>query len=378
VPQASPSPALEAALILVAAAATGLLVDLVLRFVLSRLARRTASPLDEALLRYTHAPGLLLFPAVFLLAAGPAARLPERAERIVQQAASLAVIAAVAWMLVSGSRIIEDALRRRFRENAGTILARRLLTQVRVLRGAAAVLVWLIAGAVMLMTFPRVRELGASLLASAGLAGLIVGLAARPVLENLIAGVQLAMTQPIRIEDAVVIEGQFGYIEEIRLTYVVVRLWDERRIVAPLTYFIQKTFENWSYRSPEVIAAATVVVRANVPIDVIREELRRILEGTALWTGRQWTLQVTSISDMTMELRAAMGAVDATRAWDLRCLVREGLIRFLQERYMLPPPLPPYPNPPPPAPVPGPAAGAAAAGPAGQQPGADNRQGPRS
>jgi small-conductance mechanosensitive channel len=329
--------ALESILALLIAVAAGIAAQLVLYGILARIARRTPLSLDDAVVRYAHRPMLLLLPTIFLVAVLPSYPLPARAQSLTLQVAGLLIIAGVAWLIVSTSRVVEDAVHARFRAEPGAVHARRVNTQVRILRGAAAVLVWILAGAAMLMTFPKVRELGASLLASAGVAGLVVGLAARPVLENLIAGVQLAMTQPIRLDDAVVIDGQFGYVEEIRLTYTVVRLWDERRIIAPLSYFIQRNFENWSYRSAEVVAAATIVVKATVPVDQLRAELKRILDSTPLWTGKQWALQVTHATDATMELRATMPAADAAGAWDLRCLVREGLIRFVQG-VLAPPP----------------------------------------
>jgi small-conductance mechanosensitive channel len=329
--------ALESMGVLIGAVVAGVLLQLLLHSLLARLARRTPLSLDDAVVRYAHRPMLLLAPTIFLVIVLPTAVLPARAQALAVQLTSLVLIFGVAWLIVSISRAVEDAVQLRFRAEPGAVLARRVNTQVRILRRAAGVLVWIVAGAAMLMTFPKVRELGASLLASAGVAGLVVGLAARPVLENLIAGVQLAMTQPIRLDDAVVIDGQFGHIEEIRLTYTVVRLWDERRIIAPLTYFIQRNFENWSYRSPEVLAAASVVVKSFIPVDDLRAELERVLRSTPLWTGKQWALQVTGVTDATMELRATMSAADGARAWDLRCLVREALIRYVQSRVPAPP-----------------------------------------
>jgi small-conductance mechanosensitive channel len=330
----------ESLLTLGGALLAGLIIQLVAIALLAGIARRTPLSLDDAVVRYVRRPTLLLVPFIVLMTVLPSAPLPPRAQALTLQLSSLVIIFGVAWLIVSLSRVIEDAVAARFRSEPGAIFARRINTQVRILRGAAVVLVWIVAAAAMLMTFPKVRELGASLLASAGVAGLVIGLAARPVLENLIAGVQLAMTQPIRLDDAVVIEGQFGYIEEIRLTYIVVRLWDERRIIAPLTFFIQKNFENWSYHSPEVIAAASVVVKAIVPVDDVRAELKKILESTPLWTGKEWNLQVTALTDATMELRATMSAPDAAKAWDLRCIVREGLIRWVQTRGLTVPAVP--------------------------------------
>ena len=183
------------------------------------------------------------------------------------------------------------------------------------------------------MTFPSLRAVGFSLFASAGAAGLIVGLAARPTLSNLIAGLQIALTDPIRIDDVVIVEGEWGWIEEINTTYVVVRIWDLRRLVVPLTHFIEKPFQNWTRRSADILGTVFFYADYTVPVDEIRAELRRIVEGSELWDGEVCGLQVTNATERTVELRALVSAATSPEAWDLRCMVRERMIEFLMRHY---------------------------------------------
>jgi hypothetical protein len=201
------------------------------------------------------------------------------------------------------------------------------------LRRITLIAIYVIAMAAILITFPRIWQLGAGLLASAGVAGLVIGVAARPLLENLIAGVQLSLTQPIRIADWVIVEGEAGQIAEINATHVVVRLWDDRRLVVPLNYFNTNPFQNWTRTSTELLGTAFFYVDYTFPVEAGRQALKRILAGTELWDSRTWGLQVTNATEHTVELRALMSASDASRAWDLRCHVREKFIEFLQQNY---------------------------------------------
>ena len=183
------------------------------------------------------------------------------------------------------------------------------------------------------MTFPSLRAVGFSLFASAGAAGLIVGLAARPTLSNLIAGLQIALTDPIRIDDVVIVEGEWGWIEEINTTYVVIRIWDLRRLVVPLTHFIEKPFENWTRRSADILGTVFFYADYTVPVDEIRAALRRIVEASELWDGEVCGLQVTNATERTVELRALVSAATSPAAWDLRCIVRERMIEYLKRQY---------------------------------------------
>jgi small-conductance mechanosensitive channel len=324
-------------IVLASAAAVGLLLHLVVFRLATRITSRTASKVDGLAVRRMKRPLQLLLPlllTLFVLEGASGLRLPEAALGLVRHFLGLLLILAVAWLVVSLTRVADDLVEARFpldvRDN---LQARQITTQVQVLRRVAAVFIAFVTIAAMLMTFPQIRQLGTSLLASAGLAGLVVGMAARPALANLIAGVQLALTQPIRLDDVVVVEGEWGRIEDIRTTFVVVRIWDERRLVVPLSYFMDHPIENWTRESAELLGTVFLYADYRVPVEELRKKLKEILEASGLWDGRAWGLQVTDATPRSIEIRAVMSAVDSGTAWNLRCRVREELIRFLQAEY---------------------------------------------
>ncbi len=187
--------------------------------------------------------------------------------------------------------------------------------------------------AFVLMTFERVRQLGAGLLASAGVAGIVLGFAAQKSLATILAGIQIALTQPIRVEDVVIVEGEWGTIEEITLTYVVVRIWDMRRLIVPIHYFIEKPFQNWTRVSADILGTVNLYLDYSVPVEALREEFKRILDASDYWDGETWGVQVTDSTDKTMTVRPLMSAKNSGDAWNLRCEVREKLIAFVRENY---------------------------------------------
>jgi small-conductance mechanosensitive channel len=246
----------------------------------------------------------------------------------------VALIALLGWAALIASRIGAELYLMRFRLDVeDNLLARKHVTQVRILHRAADTLVIIVTLAVLLMSFDTVRQYGVSLFASAGVVGLAVGLAARPLLSNLIAGVQIAMTQPIRIEDAVLLENEFGFVEEIAATYVVIRLWDLRRLIVPLNYFMEKPFQNWTRQSGRLIGSVTLHVDYGAPVECIRAKLTEIVKDSPLWDADVVALQVTDATPSTMELRALVSGRTAATVFDLRCLVREKLIAFLQAEH---------------------------------------------
>lgn len=324
--------------VVLAVLAAGLVLHRVGMAVLRRVAARAPSErgsrLATAAVGYARRPARLIIPLLLLQVVLPALVLPESAAEVLRHAVSLAMIAGWAWLTVSMSSLIEDVVGLKYRMDvADNLEARAIFTQVRVLRRTAVVIVVIIAAAVMLTTFPRVRDLGASLLASAGLAGLAVGFAARPVLQNLIAGVQIALTQPIRIDDVVIIEGEFGWIEEIASTFVVVRVWDQRRLVVPLNFFVEHTFQNWTRKSADLLGVVFLHVDYSVPVEELRAELRRIVEASGMWDGRVCVLQVVDSLEHCVRLRALVSAPGAGAAWDIRCHVREKMIGYLREKH---------------------------------------------
>jgi small-conductance mechanosensitive channel len=183
------------------------------------------------------------------------------------------------------------------------------------------------------MLFEEVRRFGTSILASAGVVGIIIGFAAQKTISNLFAGFQLAMTQPIRLDDVVIVEGEWGRVEEITLTYVVIHIWDDRRLVVPLSYFIEKPFQNWTRASADLLGSVFVWVDYTLPLDETRNALKKIIESNPLWDKRFWNLQVTDASEKTMQLRVLATSADSSKSWDLRCDIREKLIAYIQKNH---------------------------------------------
>lgn len=253
---------------------------------------------------------------------------------LAQQVCALLLIGAVTWLASNAVRgVAQGVITANPTTIADNLQARRIQTQTRVLARTLQGVVLLIGLSLMLMTFPQARQIGTSLLASAGLAGLVAGFAARPVLGNLIAGLQIGLSQPIRLDDVVIVEGEWGVIEEITGTYVVVRIWDQRRLVVPLQYWIEKPFQNWTRSTSELIGTVFLWVDYRTPLAPLREALQRICEASAHWDRRFCLLQVTEAGERALQLRCLVTAASAGAAWDLRCEVREKLVDFLQREY---------------------------------------------
>ncbi|WFE19839.1 mechanosensitive ion channel [Solwaraspora sp. WMMD937] len=244
----------------------------------------------------------------------------------------LAMIAACAWLVGALLLAMEDTTLARFRTDVpDNRHARRLHTQVVMLRRVTIAVIVILTVGVMLTTFPAVRGVGASLLASAGVIGVVGALAAQSLLSNVIAGLQLAFSDAVRIDDVVVVEGEWGRIEELTLSYVVVHIWDDRRLILPTSYFTTTPFQNWTRTRAAVLGTAEFDLDWSVPVQAMREELRRLVEGTDLWDGRVCVLQVTEATGGTVRLRALVSAADSPSLWDLRCQVREHLVSWVRD-----------------------------------------------
>ncbi len=244
------------------------------------------------------------------------------------------LIVGFTWILIVTIRIFKTIFLDKFdTEEKNNLRSRKFQTQFNILERIVIFLILIIAAGLILMLFDDVRKFGISLFASAGIAGIIIGFAAQRIIALVIAGLQIAITQPIRLDDVVVIEGEWGRIEEITMTYVVVHIWDKRRLVVPTTYFFEKPFQNWTRTTAEILGTVFIYTDYNVPFDAVRAELTRILESTPLWDKKVNVLQVTDSKEASIELRALMSARDSPSAWDLRVLVREKLIEFLQKNY---------------------------------------------
>lgn len=305
-----------------------------LEALLTSFSSRTQASWDDVLLPFAGRALRMVLPIMALILGTPALKVTEGTKQVIQEAVSLALIGTIGFILVQFVNAFAQLLLSRYRLDVeDNRLARGVYTQVTVLKKIAIGVIAVFAIASMLMVFQPVRQLGTAMIASAGVAGIIVGFAAQKSLGTLLAGFQIAMTQPIRIDDVVIVEGEWGRIEEITLTYVVVRIWDLRRLVVPITYFIEKPFQNWTRVSSDILGTVFLYVDYTVPVPAVRQELTRLLEASALWDRKVNVLQVTDAKEQTLELRALMSASDAGKAFDLRCDVREKLVAFIQKNY---------------------------------------------
>lgn len=321
---------LTALLAVAIAAGAAIVIVESLHWVTKRLGRRSALLSDLA--NTAHRPFLATFTifAVQTAVRGFAGDFPGRA--FVVHGLVLVVIASVAWLVGALMLVLEDVALARYRIDVpDNMKARRLKTQVVMLRRVTVAAIVVLTLGVMLMTFPDVRTVGASLLASAGVISVIAALAAQSTLGNLIAGLQLAFSDAVRIDDVVVVEGEWGRIEELTLSYVAVQIWDDRRLILPTSYFTTKPFQNWTRTGSAVLGTAEIDVDWSAPVEPMRAELRAVCEGTELWDGRVCVLQVTDAIGGMIRLRALVSAADAGSLWDLRCLVRERLVAWVFE-----------------------------------------------
>src|SRR5580704_8218200 len=299
-----------------------------------RIANRKEGKFYQLLVTRQERPTRLLLPLLALMGVIPWLPVSQIIVSRLNHVVGLLLIASIAWLLVTMLDVLQDYIEHRQTLAVGdSLTARRIRTQVQVLRHIAAVVIVVITIAIMVMTFPSARHVGESLFASAGLAAVVAGLAARSMLSNLLAGVQIALSQPIRLEDVVIVEGEWGWIEEITTTFVVVRIWDLRRLVLPISYFIEKPFQNWTRNTADLLGTVFVYADYTVPVDAVREELHRVLQASGMWDGKVWGLQVTNATEHTLEMRALMSAPGSSQSWDLRCHVREKLVAFLQQNH---------------------------------------------
>ncbi|QPF74800.1 mechanosensitive ion channel family protein [Roseateles sp. DAIF2] len=309
-----------------------LIAHRVLRPVLRRLS--SFSPVLSAIVQHCERPTRYALPLLALTLAWQG--VPEEMPGIesVQHLTGVLLIVALTW---TAMRAVKGAAKGMLSlhpaDVADNLQARRIHTQTRVLARTASTVVLIAGLAFILMTFPRARQLGASLLASAGVVGLVAGIAARSVFSNLLAGLQIALAQPLRIDDVLIIEGEWGRVEEITATYVVLKIWDERRLIIPLQWFIEHPFQNWTRRSSEILGTVLLWVDYGLPVEPIRAEAKRLCEGSPDWDGRVCVVQVTDASDRAKQLRILISAADSGKAFELRCLLRERLIDFIQREH---------------------------------------------
>jgi small-conductance mechanosensitive channel len=315
-------------------------IGLIINAILSLLIKRKTNTKDNVVLKRSYfrhlvTPLSILIPIALLIIFLPVMRLNKSGLAYISHALEVAVIISFAWLLMSAVRVTQYFVNRKIDIHTLTdnLRQRRLLTQLMYVRRVINIIIILVATGAVLLTFETMRKLGTGLLTGVGIGGIIIGFAAQRSLSNLLAGFQIAFTQPIRIDDEVVVEGQFGIIEQITLTYVVVRIWDERRLVLPINYFIEKPFENWTRTTSSMHGTVYLYTDYNIPVEWLRNEFLRIVQAHPLWDKRTAILVVTDAKEKTMELRALMSAQTSGQVWDLRCAVREQLINAIAHNY---------------------------------------------
>jgi len=319
-----------------AAIVLGLLVHWMFKVIINHL--HTRKPLTfhkiPIHLEQWYGPLQALLPVIFLSIVLPFLKLPDEAVKVINHVILLWIIAAIAWLSIRTLHVIREMILSQYSMDVqDNLKARRIYTQLRVIERVLIVIILIISVAAMLMTFDKMRQLGVSVLASAGIMGIILGFAAQKSLGTLFAGIQIALAQPIRIDDVVIVDNEWGRIEEINLTYAVVRIWDLRRLIVPITYFIDNTFQNWTRVSADLLGSVFIYADYTIPVPEIRRELERIVKNSNTWDGKTCVLQVTDATEKTMKLRALISAADSSSAWNLRCLVREKLIEYMQKNY---------------------------------------------
>ncbi len=295
-----------------------------------------ASPLLRAVARRLRRPAFAITLLTAVAIVIPFLDIDQPLLGEIEKAFAIVWFMSLGWLMVSGVYLFEDAVLLRYdASTADNLKARRVRTQLVLMRRLAIILLLVVDAGLILSLFrdSAIWHYGAGLLASAGLASLVLATAAKTSASNLLAGIQIALTEPIRLDDVVVVEGEWGRIEEITTTYVVVAIWDYRRLVLPLTYFIEKPFQNWTREHSDLMGTAFLYVDYSVPVEALREEFSRVLEASPLWDRKIKALQVTNLSEHTMEIRCLLSARNSGEQFDLRCIIREAMIVFIQKNY---------------------------------------------
>ncbi len=316
---------------LLTALIAGWLISFPAIWLITFIARRTDFQWDDLLIHAIRRPVWFLIAALIVNGLINYLKFAKPAQETADGFVGSSLILIVAWTISRFINILSRTLQTRLQEGDTSLQARGMRTQVIVLRRVINIIVFIIAGALILTQFEILRRVGMSLLASAGVAGVVIGLAAQKTIGNVLAGIQLAITQPIRIGDTVIIEGEWGFIEEINLTYIVVKIWDLRRLVVPVPHFLDRPFQNWTKVSPDLLGTIYFYADYSTPVEKVREELERFVKGRDDWDGNVAGVVVTNVTENTVEIRALISAKDATDQWNLRCAVREHLVGFLRD-----------------------------------------------
>lgn len=321
-------------LIVTGAIVCGLLLRLLLTKALHYYRKVADSFLVSSLIQHLKHPLNYFIPVLIVVLVLPELELTTSTHRTFSRVLSVLATASFAWVLTRLVRVGEEYVYYRYDlKKDDNIKERKVRTQLQFIRRLVVIAIIVLAVAAILLSFDSVRRIGAGLLTGVGVGGIIVGFAAQKSLGNLLAGFQIAFTQPIRMDDVLVVEGEWGRVEEITLTYVVLKIWDQRRLILPINYFIEKPFQNWTRCSAELLGTVFIYTDYSVPVEELRQELTRLLKSNNLWDKRVNALQVTDSKEHTLEIRALMSARNSSDAFDLRCFVREHLVGFIQQHY---------------------------------------------
>ena len=321
---------IEAILVLAVAVVVALVVHRLLLMFVHRLSARTSSKADDLVVARITGPLRWIIIALALSIAERGLVLAPWALATWQQAAGLLLPALIGWLAIALVRALSDVVAiRNDISVADNLRARRKRTRVTILTRIAVFTILFLTVCMMLLSIPGIRSVGVTLIASAGLAGLAVGAAAQPALKNLIAGIQLAFTEPIRLDDVLIVDGEWGRVEEIRLTYIVVRIWDDRRLIVPVSKFLEESFQNWTRTTSELMGSVFLYLDPTADVARIRGKTEELVSANPRWDRRFWNLQVTDMKEETVELRVLVTARDAGQAFDLRCDIREALLAFI-------------------------------------------------
>lgn len=315
-----------------------LAIGFILKIIITALLRHYKNVSDYSLFKsiLTHLGRPLnhFVPLLILTIAAPIMKMSDQYLVPITRVIGILLVISFANLLINAIKILEDFVYNHYDlKKDDNLKERKIRTQLQFIRKIVIVLIVLITIAIILLSFDNVRKIGAGLLTGVGISGIIIGFAAQKSLGNLLAGFQIAFTQPIRIDDVLVVEGEWGRVEEISLTYVVLNIWDQRRLILPINYFIEKPFQNWTRSTSEILGTAFIYVDYTFPVDELRAEFTRLLNESNLWDKRVNVLQVTDIKESSMEIRALMSAKNSSQAFDLRCYVRENLMKFIRDHH---------------------------------------------
>lgn len=328
------SPLLWNTIVVVGALFIGLIARMMLHWVVGFYTRRSEYFLFKSIVKNLSGPANFFVPFLSLNIFIPLMKLNAVEVARLDKAVEIGLIISFAALLIGMVRIFEEITYNKYDvKKTDNLKERKIRTQLQFIRQLVVVIIVMLTVAAILLSFENLRKIGAGLLTGVGIGGIIIGFAAQSSLSNLLAGFQIAFTQPMRIDDVLIVEGEWGRVEEITLTYVVVCIWDQRRLVLPIRYFIEKPFQNWTRNSSELLGTVFLYLDYSLPVDELRNEFFRLLELTPLWDKRVKVLQITDLKERTMEVRALMSAANSGQAFDLRCYIRENLIAYVNKNY---------------------------------------------